>query len=149
MASGGSLALEINKYIIYITLDACTRPGKLMQGKNKNWKCFNCYLQKRYFRKVFKKICKHLGFTSYPFFNQKFKSAIWFWPVYSRLPDPLSVDCSNVVFTLGPAVLDYLSNSSTPDTLCYRHFFISFIFNNLFIFFIFLMKINILPEKRN
>ncbi|XP_023330125.1 acyloxyacyl hydrolase isoform X2 [Eurytemora carolleeae] len=37
----------------------------------------------------------------------------------SRLPDPLSVDCSNVVFTLGPAVLDYLSNSSTPDTLCY------------------------------
>jgi len=36
MASGGSLALEINKYIIYITLDACTRPGKLMQGKNKN-----------------------------------------------------------------------------------------------------------------
>jgi len=36
-----------------------------------------------------------------------------------HLPSPLSVDCSNLVFTLGPYVIDYITNSSTPDTLCY------------------------------
>jgi len=35
------------------------------------------------------------------------------------LPSPLSTDCINVVLTLGPAILDFLRNSSTPDSVCY------------------------------